>query len=417
MPFTVLVAPSGFKESLDVQVVTEAIVAGVRRAAPQVRILAVPMFDGGDGFTQSLLRITGGTRHSVWVTGPLGDPVEAEFGMLKESPLRTAVVELASAAGLRLIPPHLRYPERSTSRGVGELISAALDAGAQRILVGCGDSGVHDGGAGMLRALGFRLLDWRGDDLRAGGAALADLTTIDASGRDPRLNAAIFEACVNGQNMLLGPHGVSRIFGPQKGANAEQVHQLDRALTNYAARIEEATGCDVANVAGSGASGGVGAALHAFLGATLTPRYDFVSQFVSVDDLLDQADLVITAEGCIDQQTCRGKIPGEIARRAKVRGCPVIVLAGSIGEGANEAYACGVDAFVSILDQPVQFEEAAEQARRLLEQCTENVVRILCAGHMIGAAAQHKQNGRSEERPLKSAARTRRLGDTQTVGN
>ena len=376
----ILIAPTGFKESLSADEAAEAIAEGVRRAAPAWRCVQLPLIDGGQGFARALAKLTGGTFHPTVVCGPLGRPVEAGFALLGNAHAGVAALDVAEGAGLHIVPPGERRPLTATSRGVGELVRAALDAGATRILVGCGDSGVQDGGVGMAQALGVRLTDAMGRDLAPGGGALVHLTAIDTANRDPRLAGVVIEACVNHQNMLLGEHGVSHVFGPQKGATPREVELLEKALSHYAAILEQTTGCAVAGLAGGGASGGIGAALHALLGARLRPRYDFVCDFLPLDAQLDRSDLVITGEGRIDHQTWRGKMPCELAARAKERGIPVIALAGSVGEGAASTLLHGIDAFVSMSDGPRTLDEAITEARPLLSQCAEHAVRIFRAG-------------------------------------
>lgn len=386
MTFTVLVAPSGFKESLDVDDVAKAISAGVKRANPSARILLAPMVDGGEGFTKGLVEATGGKMKSVTVTGPVGKQVDSFFGFLGGSAKKTAVIEMAAAAGLRLVPRDLRDPTSTTSFGVGELIRAALDAGAKRILIGCGDSGINDGGAGMAVALGARLLDKAGRPIPTGGAGLADLATIDMSGIDKRLKKTRIDVAVNWHNMLLGPKGVARVFGPQKGATPDQVEQLEAGLENYAARIRDTLGVDVGAANGSGASGGLGAGLIAFAGATLHPRFDIVMQYLAFDRLLGKADLVITAEGSLDGQSPYGKVPCEVARRARALGIPTIALAGTIGKGVAETFDNGIDAFASIIKRPCSLEEAIAKGEKLLRRAAEDAMRMVMIGMRIGPA-------------------------------
>ena len=380
MSLNILIAPSGFKESLNVLDVTEAIAEGVRAVWPDARLLKAPLVDGGEGFTEALVQATGGTLHPVTVTGPVGEPVAAHIGFLGGTAVRTAVLEMAAAAGLRLVPRDRRNPGLTASRGVGELMLAALDAGAERILIGCGDSGINDGGAGMAQALGARLLDEDGQDIGPGGAELARLRRIDLSGLDPRLARVALDAAVNWHNALLGPRGVARVFAPQKGATPEQVILLEAALENYAAVIHRDLGIAVADQAGSGASGGLGAGLHALLGAKLHPRYEIVMQYLNFDHLLADADLVLTAEGSLDEQTPWGKIPAEVARRAKQRGLPVIALAGTLGKGAAVNRQHGIDAYASILQRPCSLEEAIAKAGRLLAKAAEEVMRMVQVG-------------------------------------
>ena len=383
MSLNILIAPSGFKESLSVLEVTEAIAEGVRAVLPDARILKAPLVDGGEGFTEALVQATGGSLHPVTATGPVGQPVEAQIGFLGGAPVRTAVLEMAVAAGLRLVPRDQRNPCLTTSRGVGELILAALEGGAERILLGCGDSGINDGGAGMAQALGVRLLDTDDREIGAGGAELARLRRIDLSGIDPRLAQAPIDAAVNWHNALLGPRGVARVFAPQKGATPEQVILLEAALENYAAVIQRDLAIAVAAQAGSGASGGLGAGLHALLGARLHPRYDIVMRYLNLDKLMAQADLVLTAEGSLDEQTPYGKIPAEVARRAKQHRLPVIALAGTLGKGAALNLQHGIDAYASIMQRPCSLEEAIAKADRLLVKATEEMIRMVQVGYLL----------------------------------
>lgn len=387
-PFTVLVAPSGFKESLSANEVAEHIAAGVSRVMPEAGLLKAPMVDGGEGFTEALVAATGGTLHRLRVTGPVGEPVDSFFGFLGGRAHKTAVIEMAAAAGLRLVPRDRRNPMLTTSHGVGQLIRAALDAGAQRILLGCGDSGINDGGAGMAQALGARLLDDEDQPIGHGGGALSRLARIDLSGLDPRLAEVQLDAAVNWHNMLLGERGVARVFGPQKGATPEQVVLLEGGLLRYARHIASATGVNVATLQGGGASGGLGAGFAGLLGGRLHPRYEIVMQYLELDRLIEQADLVITAEGSLDGQTPFGKIPAEVALRAKRRGLPVIVLAGTIGKGVRVNFDHGIDAFASILTRPCTLEDAIANAGKLLERSAEDALRMVNVGRSLNERAR-----------------------------
>jgi len=401
MTLRVLVAPSGFKESLGAEEVADCIEAGVLRVLPEAEVLKAPMVDGGEGFTKTLVNVTGGTLHELAVTGPIGEPVESHFGFLGGEGPRTAVLEMAAAAGLRLVPREIRDPSGTTTYGVGELIRAALDAGAERILGGCGDSGTTDGGAGMAQALGARLLDKAGRELDRGGLELARLASIDLSGRDPRLEGVRVDVACNWHNLLCGTRGVARVFGPQKGASPEAVERLAGALDNYAVVIEGELGIDVREMPGGGASGGLGTGLHALLGATLHPRYDIVSRYLEIEGLLEKADLVFTAEGGIDFQTPRGKIPAEIARRAKRYGLPVIAIVGTVGKDAQINHEYGIDAYISILQAPTTLDEAIEHAPELVTVCTEDVMRLVLLGRgmkpepVLGGDEAHRWEERS----------------------
>ncbi|MGE6781901.1 glycerate kinase [Ensifer adhaerens] len=383
MSLTILVAPSGFKESLSAEEAADCIEKGVLRACPNAEVIKVPMVDGGEGFTKALVAITGGSLHELTVTGPLGEPVASHFGFLGGQSERTAVIEMAAAAGLRLVPRDRRNPCITTSCGVGELIRAALDAGARRILLGCGDSGINDGGAGMAAALGVKLLDREGNPLAPGGAALASLARIDISGRDPRLAEVRIDAAVNWHNVLLGERGVARVFGPQKGATPEQVELLAAAMETYAAAIGQTTGIAVGDAPGAGASGGLGAAVMGLLGGALHPRYDIVMRYLELDGMIAKADLVITAEGSLDGQTPFGKVPAEVGHRAKEAGRPVIALAGTIGKGVALNFDHGIDAFASILKAPCTLDDAINAAPKLLVRAAEDAVRMVRVGMLL----------------------------------
>lgn len=370
-----LVAPSGFKESLDACAVADAIAAGIHRVVPGAVVDKVPLVDGGEGSAKALAEATGGTLIPTLVTGPIGDPVPSHFALLGGPGPRTAVVEMAAAAGLRLVPRDHRDPTTTTTYGVGELISAALDLGVDRVLVGCGDSGTSDGGAGALQALGARILDANGQEVGRGGAALINARTLDLSRLDPRLDKAEITLACNPHNVLCGERGVARVFGPQKGATPHQVEQLAAALDNWADLLG-----DVHTVAGGGASGGLGAGLHGALNATLVPRFDVILEHSDLDARLPFADLVITAEGAIDGQTPHGKVPAEVARRAKRYGKPVIALAGTIGADARVNHDVGIDAYTSIIAAPVALDTAIAKAAELLTDATERTLRLVLVG-------------------------------------
>lgn len=379
-----LVAPSGYKESLDAEGVAAAIATGARAASERVEVVELPLADGGEGTARTMARITGGHLIGARVTGPVGAPIDAQFAMLGNSDRPTAVVELAAAAGLRHVPVDQRDPMRTTTRGVGELILAALDAGAERIVVGCGDSGVNDGGAGLVQALGIRFLDRTGDRIAEGGIGLSNLHSIDNAGLDPRIGATRIDVVCNIANVLTGEYGVARLFGPQKGASADDVEQLASALDHYADVIQRHCGRDVRTIPGGGASGGAGAGLYALLGAHLISRFDGLFPYFDIDAQIARADLIITAEGAVDSKTARGKIPAEIGRRGRLAGKPVIVLAGTVGDGARVVLDHGVSAYFSTVDKPQTLAEAIEQTREQLTLMAEHVVRTFIAGMALG---------------------------------
>ena len=380
MSLNILVAPSGFKEGLDARAVAAAIARGTARALPVATITQLPLMDGGDGFTRVLVETTRGMLLTVEATDPLGRPISADIGFLGGTTTKTAVIEIAAAAGLRLVAPAERDLARASSAGVGKLIRHALDLGARRILIGCGDSGVNDAGVGLARVLGARFLDEAGTDIEEGPLALRALAKIDLSQLDPRLATTEVEVAVNWKNALIGTRGVSRIYGPQKGASAELVAALDDALARYAQVVQATTGCDISAVPGAGASGGIGAALAGLCGARLIPRFEVVQRYLQFEEQLAHANLVLTAEGMIDRQSAYGKIPAEVAARARVKGIPVIVLAGAIGCGAEDVIATGVSAYFSITPRPMTLEHSMREASRLLEAAAEQAVRSFYAG-------------------------------------
>ena len=383
MSLNVLVAPSGFKESLGADEIADCIAAGILRVVPDANIRKVPLVDGGEGFTKALVAVTGGTLHEITVMGPIGKPIQSHFGFLGGTSQLTAVLEMSAAAGLRLVPREVRDPQITTTYGVGQLIKAALDLGTQRILVGCGDSGTNDGGAGMAQALGVELLDAENQPIGLGGRALHHLHHINLDKRDPRLARVQIDVACNWHNLLCGPNGVARVFGPQKGATPAMVKSLEAALDHYADVIERDLYIDVREMPGGGASGGLGTGLSALLGAQLYPRYDIVMEYLELDRWLPESDLVITAEGCIDFQTPRGKIPVEVAKRAKRYNLPVIAIAGSIGQDAAINIDHGIDAFTTILETPCQLSEAIEQAATLVTNATERMVRMIALGYSL----------------------------------
>jgi len=382
----IVIAPSGFKESLSAEEAAKIIAKGVRNILPDAEITEVPLGDGGEGFTRTMMSATGGKIHKVPATGPTGKKIESHFGIFTDNDgKKVAVLEMAAAAGLSLVPKDKRNPFETTTYGVGELIKAALDAGVDKILIGNGDSGTNDGGAGAAQALGVKLLKDDGSDIERSGTGLKDLAKIDLSGRDERLDKVQFDVACNIKNILCGEKGVARVFGPQKGATDEQVEEMSDTLDNYAKIIKRDTGKDIAEMPGGGASGGLGAGLHALLGAELHSRFDIVFKYFKLDEALENADLVITAEGGLNFQTPNGKIPSEVARRAKERNLPVLAIAGSLNKGARDNYEIGIDAIFSILREPCDLDEAIENAPELLEKCAENVMRTLLVGRVLGS--------------------------------
>ncbi|WP_261793361.1 glycerate kinase, partial [Pseudomonas aeruginosa] len=323
----IVIAPDSFKESLSAPDVAEAIARGWRRVFPQAEVLLRPLADGGEGTVDAVLAATAGERRECRVEGPRGEPTLAHWGWLDDA---TAVIEMASASGLHLVPRDRRDATRSSSRGTGELIRAALDAGARKIILGLGGSATNDAGAGLLGALGVRFLAADGEELAPGGAALAGLHSLDLGGLDPRLVDVAVEVAADVDNPLCGPRGASAVFGPQKGASAEQVAQLDAALAHFAKVVAATLGEDFSRVPGVGAAGGLGFAARAFLRARFRPGIELVAELAGLADALVGADLVLTGEGRLDAQSLHGKTPVGVARIARQAGVPVVALAGSL---------------------------------------------------------------------------------------
>jgi glycerate kinase len=345
----VIVAPNSFKGSLSASEAAAAIARGVREARPDAEVVEIPVADGGEGTVEALVSARKGIYRSVAVEGPLGDSVQATYGLIDDG--RTGVVELASASGLTLIPTERRNPRQTSTYGFGQLLDAVRREGVASIIAGIGGSATNDGGAGMAQALGYRLLDAGGRDLPRGGAALAQLERIDFSGLDAAWRSVSVMVACDVTNPLTGPQGASYIYGPQKGADAKAVRELDEALAHLAEIIERDLGKRVADVPGAGAAGGAGAGLIAFLDARLVPGAPLVVDAAGFDQALTGARLVITGEGRVDGQTAFGKAPGEVARRAKAAGIPTLLLAGSRGPGWESLISMGVNSVVTLAEE------------------------------------------------------------------
>lgn len=377
----IVVAPQSLKGSLTAAEAGLAITQGVSAVYPDAEIAIVPVADGGEGTVQALVDATGGRIVQQVVTGPLGVPITAFFGILgKDSHGGTAAIEMAACAGLPLVPPARRDPRITTTYGVGELILAALEMGCRNFIIGIGGSATNEGGAGMAQALGASLVDAQGQEIERGGAALAALEHISIDGMDPRLQECSFDVACDVTNPLCGPMGASAVYGPQKGATPEMVVQLDAALARYAMVIERDLGLSVRDIPGAGAAGGLGAGLLAFVHATLRPGAHIVLEAVRLEEQLRGADLVITAEGQIDSQTAYGKSIGAVAAMAKRYGIPVLALAGSLGERYQGAYALGVDAVAALPSRPMTLEYAMEHAAELTSDAVERACRLLRVG-------------------------------------
>ncbi len=374
----IVIAPDSYKESLSALQAGKEIESGFLEIFPHAKTLIIPIADGGEGTVEALVGATNGRLYKVSVTGPLGNRVDAFFGMDDSGEI--AFIEMAAASGLPLVPPGLRNPLNTTSRGTGELIAEALEKGVSRLILGIGGSATNDGGAGMLQALGVKLLDRQGREVAPGGGALLDLHAIDMSNLDPRLRDVQIDVACDVDNPLTGPRGASAVFGPQKGATPEMVEELDRALSHFAAVIRRQLGIEVASVPGGGAAGGMGAAMIAFLGARLRPGIDIVMEASGLESVIRDADLVITGEGRIDSQTLSGKVPLGVARLAKRHGKPVIAIAGSLAPDADMLRSHGIDALFGSVGRVCTLEEAIENAAENVRTIARNVAAAIKLG-------------------------------------
>jgi glycerate kinase len=377
----IVIAPDSYKESLSAAQVADIIEAGMREVFPAAEYVKLPVADGGEGTVDAMVDAFQGRRLSVMVPDPLGKQVQAGYGLSGDGSL--AIIEMAAASGLALVPPALRDPRVTSTEGTGELIRAALDAGARNLILGIGGSATNDGGSGMLRALGVRFLDAAGHDLPAGGAALSQLAGIDVSGLDPRLAKCVINVACDVNNPLTGENGASATFGPQKGATPEMIRELDAALHHYAEVIRMQLGQDVEHLPGSGAAGGMGAAMVAFTPARLRPGSEIVMDAVKLDAAVADADLVITGEGRIDSQTIRGKTPHGVATVAKRYGKPVIGIAGCLTPDVSVVHKHGIDAVFSVLDSACTVEQALAAAADNLRRAARNVAAVLAIGQHI----------------------------------
>jgi glycerate kinase len=372
-PMKVVVAPNAFKGSLSAPQAAAAIARGVREVFPEAEVVEIPVADGGDGTLEALVTAHRGEYRPVEVEGPLGDPVQSAYGLIDSG--RTAVVELASASGLALLPPARRDPRKTSTYGFGQLFVAARKAGVDHVIAGIGGSATNDGGAGMAQALGYRLLDATGHDLARGGAALLQLDRIDAAGVDPRWRLLKVDVACDVTNLLTGPEGASFVYGPQKGADQQTVRMLDSALAHLADVIERDLDKRVAKIPGAGAAGGTGAGLIAFLDARLMPGAALVVDASGFDRQLKGAQLVITGEGRVDSQTAYGKAPGEVARRAQAAGIPTLLLAGSKGAGWETLKGKGVTAVVTLAEEGDNLGQLMQNADQALTRAAVRACR------------------------------------------
>ena len=371
----VVVAPDSYKGSVSAIGVAEAMERGILKVFPNMEVCKIPIADGGEGTVEALVTATQGELRFTEVQGPLGERLKACWGILGDG--RTAVIEMAAASGLPLVPKDKRNPLLTTTYGTGELVRSALDAGLRRIILGIGGSATNDGGIGMARALGAKFLSKEGTELPPGGGSLIHLTKIDLAGLDPRLQETEITVACDVDNPLCGARGASAVFGPQKGATPEVVRELDEALMHFAQCAASATGRDVAKLPGAGAAGGLGAGLMFFTPARLKPGVEIVLEAVNFAEVVKEAVFVITGEGRTDFQTAFGKAPVGVAKVAKQFGVPVFCISGGLGDGADDVLEQGIDATMSICSAPMSLEECMKSGDSLIEEAAARLCRIL----------------------------------------
>jgi len=398
----ITVAPDSLKESLASPDAARAIARGLRKADPSAEIVLVPMADGGEGTAEAIVSATGGSFQRTEVADPIGRRITACWGLCGDN--STAVVEMARASGLELLRPEERNPMLTSTFGTGELIRSALDFGVRRIIVGIGGSATVDGGTGMASALGVRFLDADGRTITdCRGGRLRDIRDFDVTGLDPRLSGVEVIVAADVTNPLTGPNGAARTYGPQKGATPEQVEALEQGLSGLGDLIRRKLGKDVAGLPGAGAAGGLGAGLIAFLSARICRGVETVTEAVRLGERMAGSALVITAEGRIDWQSAFGKTIAGVAAVARAQGIPVVALAGSLGPGYETIYPCGVSAVFSIVNRPMELQEAMQKADELLEAAAESILRLWRASGAAPAERTSAPTGRS--------ARTQEAGE------
>lgn len=370
----IIIAPDSFKESLTALEVAEAIESGFRKIYPHAEYVKIPMADGGEGTVQSLVDATQGQLIQTDATAPLGNKVQATFGLSGDK--QTAIIEMAAASGLHLVPLSQRNPLKTTSFGTGELIKAALDRGVKKIILGIGGSATNDAGIGMLQALGVRCLNRQGENITFGAESLPQIQTIDLSQLDPRLFEVEFEVACDVSNPLCGVNGASAIFGPQKGATPEMVPLLDQALLHVSHIVEQQWGLNIRDKAGAGAAGGMGGGLLLLPKVRLISGVKIVVEILNLANHIKDADLVITGEGRMDGQTAQGKTPVGVALTAKQFNKPVIAIVGCLREDYEVVYQQGIDAVFPIIRQLNSLEETLKCGRENLISAAQNIARL-----------------------------------------
>lgn len=373
----VVVAIDSFKGSLSSIEAGQAVKAGVLAAHPDANVIIKPLADGGEGTTDAFIEGLGGQRIDLTVTGPMGSPVSCYYGYLEKD--KTAIIEMASASGITLVPAHQKNPLTASTRGVGEMIIHALEKGCRHFIIGIGGSATNDAGIGMLKALGYSFLDEQGLDVGEGAQALGKVASIDAKNRHPLLDDCQFRIACDVTNPLCGENGATYIYGPQKGVTEAQKESLDQDMAHFADVTETTLNCAYKNYPGAGAAGGLGFAFLSYLHASLSPGVELILDAINLSDALNDADIVVTGEGQLDRQTAMGKAPVGVAKLAKAHGAKVLAFSGSVTKEAVACNQAGIDAFFPILRRIVTLEEAMDPstARSNMTASVEQVFRLL----------------------------------------
>lgn len=379
---TIILAPDSFKESLSAVEAANAMKAGILQIAPHAEIIALPLADGGEGTVRALVTAAGGELIVAKVTGPLGEPVPAEYGIIDNG--ATAVIEMAAASGLSLVPPQKRNPLYTTTFGTGELIKKVIEQGCQNIIIGIGGSATNDGGAGLAQALGVVFTDHHGRTIETPmcGDLLGSVAELDTSACDALLSGVTVHVACDVTNPLLGDNGAAAVYAPQKGADAEIQTELETNMRHFIDRVEETYNMQVREIPGAGAAGGLGAGLLAFCHAELSPGIDLILDAIGFDDYLPHADLVITGEGQIDGQSVHGKTIMGVLQRCNKANIPVIALAGTIGDQAEKLYKHGLTGMFSICKSPMSLDDALANASGLLSFACRNVMAVWMTGRI-----------------------------------
>jgi glycerate 2-kinase len=373
----IVVAPDSFKGNLTSIQVADYVEAGILKADAAIEVVKVPVADGGEGSVEAMIAAAGGTIVPVKVCGPLGETVDAFYGLLADG--RTAVIEMAAAAGLHLVPEDKKNPMETTTWGVGQLLLEALNQGVQRVIMCIGGSSTNDAGTGMVQALGGKFFDKAGMELGRGGKMLSAIDRIDISGIDARIAKTTFIAACDVKNPLFGPSGAAYVYAPQKGATPEMVTQLDKGLEQFAEAVHQSLGIEVSNISGGGAAGGLGAGLVAFCGARLMPGIDVVIEATAFEEKLQGADMLITGEGRTDGQTAYGKVPVGLAMVAKRCGVPVVCLSGGLAGDYENIYAHGIDAAFSNVTDAMPLKEAMLHSGDMMTKAAYAITRLMLA--------------------------------------